>query len=635
MKFINILIEGKKENLIDRYKEVPIFIDEPELLSRIIDNDPSSTKKYSEWSIKEVISFMKINNGASIADVIIQITDLIKDFHINSKSITEDDIDYALKLNKDINAVKIRTGPKDINKYDAYWDLQTVLSAASKRRQDKIKETEVKNDVDRIYEDSRFLIIQPYTHKASCYYGSNTKWCTTTKNNETYFDRYSEDGRLIYVIDKKSNSTIFGKMALHIGNDGKVQIYDQEDSPRSLDYLLQSFEPIAATIEKVITGDDDYMTLKRVLGKELNPNNQKLSAKYFSHMTDTTVYLKFDDVEEYMGLLSETLDEYEIQSYVNAIDIPYGYDNYYYDSYTFDEDMSEGYVAYNFNDEHLKLIQKILRLTGSDVAKCLTSKPNVSREKLKKFIEAGNDVKDYNDLYTISISNEGNCHQDISKYLIGFDEATVSQIGDAYSVAKDESMKKGVKEELETQLCNIYEGIGFVTDTCFYDYQIPISTLIEGYEDNLDHYGRLTLNDFLLSFVENEVSFSVEEPHQMAWEVGDDEETFNYHFNDDVTRALENLLEKIETSEDYLDLEEYKLIHDKITKNYGFETPIEVETTDEDVTLNLISLDPEDNKVSFELRRNRPHFKIKTGKAKFSTIQKMLTNYQLFDLFDD
>ena len=47
MKFINLLIEGKKENLIDKYKDNPVFVELPEFLGKIVDEDPSSTKKYS------------------------------------------------------------------------------------------------------------------------------------------------------------------------------------------------------------------------------------------------------------------------------------------------------------------------------------------------------------------------------------------------------------------------------------------------------------------------------------------------------------------------------------------------------------------------------------------------------------
>ena len=161
MKFSTLLNEGKKENLISKYGDEPIYKDS-DFISKIVDSDPSSTKKYSEWTIKQVIEFMKINDGASLPDVITQITDLIKTFNLVSQSITDEDVEFAKKLHSGIDADKIKRGPKDIYKYGAYWELQTVLSAIDKRKKNKELEVEAKKDVDKLYEDSRFLIVQPY-----------------------------------------------------------------------------------------------------------------------------------------------------------------------------------------------------------------------------------------------------------------------------------------------------------------------------------------------------------------------------------------------------------------------------------------------------------------------------------------
>ena len=56
MKFANILLEGKKDNLIDKYKDTETFSDVPDLLEKLIDGDPSATKKYAEWMIKQMIN---------------------------------------------------------------------------------------------------------------------------------------------------------------------------------------------------------------------------------------------------------------------------------------------------------------------------------------------------------------------------------------------------------------------------------------------------------------------------------------------------------------------------------------------------------------------------------------------------
>ncbi len=128
MKFITLLNEGKKENLISKYGNELIF-DNNDFISTIVDSDPSSTKKYSEWTINQVIEFMKVNDGASLPDVITQITDLVKTFNDVSQSITDEDITFAKKLHSGIDDIYIKGGPRDIHRYRSYWELQTLLSA--------------------------------------------------------------------------------------------------------------------------------------------------------------------------------------------------------------------------------------------------------------------------------------------------------------------------------------------------------------------------------------------------------------------------------------------------------------------------------------------------------------------------
>ena len=53
-------------------------------------------------------------------------------------------------------------------------------------------EKELKNQAQKLYEDDDVLVVKPNTYAASCYYGANTKWCTTTKDSSHYFRQYVE-----------------------------------------------------------------------------------------------------------------------------------------------------------------------------------------------------------------------------------------------------------------------------------------------------------------------------------------------------------------------------------------------------------------------------------------------------------
>ena len=61
MKFINLLIEGKKERIIDKFRSQlePLGDEALKISEQIIENDPSATKKYSEWAVKQFIEEIK------------------------------------------------------------------------------------------------------------------------------------------------------------------------------------------------------------------------------------------------------------------------------------------------------------------------------------------------------------------------------------------------------------------------------------------------------------------------------------------------------------------------------------------------------------------------------------------------
>jgi len=99
--------------------------------------------------------------------------------------------------------------------------------------------------------------------------------------------------------------------------------------------------------------------------------------------------------------------------------------------------------------------------------------------------------------------------------------------------------------------------------------------------------------------------------------------------------ALDTLLEKLEDSDEYSDLEEYKRIYTFISNKYEFDERVPVETAGGDVEIRFKSVDPTDNKIVFELTRRGDNYGYKIGKAKLSTIQQLMTNYQLFDPFED
>ena len=92
---------------------------------------------------------------------------------------------------------------------------------------------DITDDVEKIYEDNRFVVVSPKTHTASCYYGAGTKWCTASKDTTSHFSTYKGSGELYYIIDKTlPTSDPHYKVALNKKIAGHTEDYwDVKDKP--------------------------------------------------------------------------------------------------------------------------------------------------------------------------------------------------------------------------------------------------------------------------------------------------------------------------------------------------------------------------------------------------------------------
>ena len=115
---------------------------------------------------------------------------------------------------------------KDINDYTGFFDLISRINEYTRNKE--------KPKSKKIYEDDKFVVVEPQNFAASCKYGSKTRWCTTNKNNDDYFNRYTSGNQgLYYVISKKDMDENLYKIAIHISNQGEETFYDAADSTLS------------------------------------------------------------------------------------------------------------------------------------------------------------------------------------------------------------------------------------------------------------------------------------------------------------------------------------------------------------------------------------------------------------------
>lgn len=103
--------------------------------------------------------------------------------------------------------------------------LQEFFQEAKKIKDEvdnKNREKLAKKGGVKIFENDSLLIVKPTTYEASCSYGAGTRWCTTMANQPSYFNQYSSNGNLYYLILKNVDRTNkFYKMAIQAPKNGR------------------------------------------------------------------------------------------------------------------------------------------------------------------------------------------------------------------------------------------------------------------------------------------------------------------------------------------------------------------------------------------------------------------------------
>ena len=169
-----------------------------------------------------------------------------------------DNINFEDNFAKLIEALmkfdKISTNlPKtDINQYQNLSELLDVIDIYENRNRRDVKQVEGGNVV---FDDGRFFVVNPLDHKASCYYGKGTKWCTAAET-DTHFKKYNEDGKLFYIIDrsKPTNDPQY-KIALLRKFDGDKIYYDSKD-----EYVKQGWIYNTEKLNEILSKIDSYLS---------------------------------------------------------------------------------------------------------------------------------------------------------------------------------------------------------------------------------------------------------------------------------------------------------------------------------------------------------------------------------------
>jgi hypothetical protein len=139
----------------------------------------------------------------------------------------------------------------DLFQYKSLGQLLSALSEYEGRQRRVVKKVEGGNVV---YDDGRFFVVNPLTHDSSCYYGKGTKWCTTA-DSDHQFNRYNQDGKLFYILDRTAPSdNKFYKVALLQKFDGDKTYYDALDATVNGGWIFGTNK-----LNEILSSVDEYI----------------------------------------------------------------------------------------------------------------------------------------------------------------------------------------------------------------------------------------------------------------------------------------------------------------------------------------------------------------------------------------
>ena len=233
-----ILLEGRKDDFLSKFRN-----------------------KFTNDELKSI--FMLSRDLATNNKYLMFLGDVLESGNINLEA-AKDIIQNFIKYQKVLPT-------KDIYLFKSLEDIKGEIYNHENKLRRQVKEL---SDADQVYEDENFVVVTPKTHKASCYYGAGTKWCTASMNGDTHFDKYNQDGKLFYIINKRAKSNDrFYKVALLNTYDGKQTFYDAPDKSFSDEWILNTPE-----WEKINKEIQSYLNDR--FKREINIFKDKESARY-------------------------------------------------------------------------------------------------------------------------------------------------------------------------------------------------------------------------------------------------------------------------------------------------------------------------------------------------------------------
>lgn len=179
-----------------------------EIVQDIYKADPSRNHAYVNWLIQ---LFTRMNLDTFLEDLY-KATEYLTIF------------DKVKHKFEDIEA-------RNIFNYKSLPEVYKVIEPYKENEEETLSKRQLRGDAkvegeyELIYSDENWDVVIPLTHKASCFWGSGTQWCTAIDVRAAYYNNYTKDGPL-YIFRHKTDKD--ERYQLHLERE---LFMDMHDSP--------------------------------------------------------------------------------------------------------------------------------------------------------------------------------------------------------------------------------------------------------------------------------------------------------------------------------------------------------------------------------------------------------------------
>jgi len=252
------------------------------------EGDKTKTKKYISFMLK---TWVNRSSEISSANELVKLVNMFDEL-------------LAYIENKDIYH-------KD---YESITYFLEVVNVAMDKKEENTFVREEHANV--LYECDNYLLLQPKTFKGSLKYGANTKWCTSSRTNESIFNRYSKGGFLAYLISKTKDKG---------SNYEKVAFYSEYSEDPLVGYI-QTFnvkDTHVNTNDVVMTGGWDVHEIFNAItifrANFTNWKRTKKAADTVKHVVSTLTNIDFDFLRKSITILEESNNQEYVSDLKNKI----------------------------------------------------------------------------------------------------------------------------------------------------------------------------------------------------------------------------------------------------------------------------------------------------------------------------